>query len=145
MNKLQLHLITFEYLDYKCFLPRIINDDCLNKYHKSDFFEKIITELKKNENVKKIDVQLCLIGSFDDLHNELLSNIKAPNPSMKFLKIEDRLLYDKKFIPELDEKLYTKMLINELHFPVRVMDKQTGLDTYEAFLPIIVIDEISLE
>jgi hypothetical protein len=142
MNEMQLYLITFEYFDYKCYLPRIFKNDYWTIDQRIDFCQKVIDKLGQDECIKKLYVHHAAVGSYEEIYNAFLSILKAPNPKVQYLKIEDRKLYDKRYINELDEERYTKMLINEVSFPIRVIDKQTGQDTDESFLPIVVIEEI---
>lgn len=141
MNEMQLYLITFEYFDHKCYLPRIFSKDYWNEDKKIKFCQKVIDKLAEDKNIKNLNVALVYVGSNEDIWNNFLMILKVPNPKIQYLNIEDRKLSDKRFFNELNGEFYTKMLIRDVTFPVRIIDKHSGLDIDDAILPIIMVEE----
>jgi hypothetical protein len=141
MENKQLYLITFEYNNAKCYLPQIFNNENWETDKKIEFCKKIIENLSENNLITKLNVMLVRVGTYNEMFEDFLKILNAPNPQIKYLKIAERKFYDKKYIPEMNSQHYTKMIFRDEELPIRVINKETGLEENEDFLPLIIIEE----
>lgn len=133
----RLYVFKFKFIDDRYLFPIILNEDDQKKAkNETDFLNKIIEKLKEVnglEEIKKMIEKADIIENLQKEFNSIMGEITFER--IKTINIELREII--KYSPEnVDNRLFKKFLINDIHLPIRKIDSFNDLDIN----PFIIIE-----